>query len=461
MVEQKKSKLGLIRQVGLIAAIAMIVGNVIGDAIFISTGPMLSGVGPALVISMTIAIIPIIFICLYNILLGGALPVTMADYVVTSRALGPFAGWLIFCSAIGLWAMALGIEGFAFGAYLAELAPAAPILPVSLGILLILGVINYFGIRVAAIAQIIMTALFVVLPLLIFIFGGWPHMQVDLHQPLFPLGVGAMLFMVVPAVWCYIGFTSITNFAGEIKNPRRTIPLTLAISLGIIVAIYLAVAWVLSGLVPWEEAAATAIGTAAMGFLPESLGIFVVCGALFAFATTMNMIMVTAPRAIVALARDNVLPASGFFSRINRFRTPDAGLLVIVVIGLLGAPLAYNILAYIVVIIIFMMVIHILNATGVYLLPKKLPDIWAKAAFKFTPFWRGFACIGTIVLAAIILAMGVVMEGWTGVVIVLGALVLGSIYWFARKGYLRRRGIDLDKELRELHPDTKAELEGV
>lgn len=461
MVEQKKSKLRLIREIGLIAAVAMIVGNVIGDAIFISTGPMLSGVGPALIISMTIAIIPIIFICLYNILLGGALPVTMADYVVTSRALSPFAGWLIFCSAIGLWAMALGIEGFAFGAYLAELAPGAPILWVSLGVILLFGVINYFGIRVAAIAQIIMTALFVVLPLLIFIFGGWPHMQVDLHQPLFPLGVGAMLFMVVPAIWCYIGFTSITNFAGEIKNPRRTIPLTLAISLVIIAAIYLASVWVLSGVVPWQEAAATAIGTAAMGFLPEFLGIFVVCGALFAFATTMNMIMVTAPRAIVALARDNVLPASRFFSRINRFRSPDAGVLVLVIIGLIGAPLAYNVLEYIVVIILFMMVIHILNATGVYLLPKKMPDIWAKAAFKFTPFWRGFACIGTIVLAVILFVMGIVMEGWMGAVILLAVFALGSIYWFARKGYLRRRGIDLEEQLKELHPDTKAELEGV
>ena len=461
MAEQKHPKLGLIREVGLIAAIALIIGNVIGDAIFISTGPMLAGVGPALTISLAIAIIPIIFVCLYNIQLGGALPVTMADYVVTSRVLGPLFGWLIAWSALCLWTLCVGILGFAFGAYLQAIVPGAPILPVSLGIIVLFGVINYFGIRVAAAAQVLLTALFVVLPLLVFIVGGWPHMQVELHYPLFPLGVGAMLLMVVPAVWCYAGFTSITNFAGEIKNPRRNIPLTLVISLAVIAAIYLGVAWVLSGVMPWQEAGAVAVGEAAMGFLPEWLGVFVIWGALFAFATSINTVLVAAPRAVLALGRDNVLPFPRFFSRINRFRSPDAGILVLVIIGLIGAPLAYNVLPYVVLIMLFMMVIHGLESTAVFFLPRKMPDLWDKSPFKFSPFWRRFIWIGMLLFSVALIIAGCIMQGWLSGVILLGALAVGLVYWYARRGYLRSRGIVLEEGMKELSPETKVELEGV
>ena len=456
MAEQKHPKLGFIREVGLLASIALIVGNVIGDAIFITTGPMLSGVGTALMISVALAIIPIIFFCLYNTQLGTALPVTMADYQCTSRVLGPTAGWFIAWSAICLWSLVLGIEGFAFAAYFQAIVPGVPILPVSIGVILFFGLINYFGIRVAATAQLIMTGLFVVLPLLVFIVGGWPHIQPELHQPLFPLGVGAMVFMIVPAVWCYIGFGSITTWAAELKNPRRNIPLTLGISLVVIAVIYFGVIWVLSGVMPWQEAGAVAIGEAAMSFLPHWLGLFVIWGALFAFATTINTIMIPGSRAILAIARDNVIPK--FFSRINKFRSPAAGVIVLTIIGLIGAPLAYNILPYVVLIMLFMMVIHGLDATAVFFLPKKMPDVWDKAPLKFSPFWRWFTWIGVLVCAVALVVITLV-ETWMSGVVAVGVLAVGAIYWYARRGYLRSRGIVLEETMRELNPEAKAELE--
>ena len=455
MAEVEHPKRGFIREIMLLAGIALIVGNVIGDAIFITTGPMLSGVGTALMISVALAIIPMTFFILYNTQLGEALPVTMADYSCTSRVLGPTAGWFIAWSAICLWSLTLGIEGFAFASYLQAIVPGVPILPVSIGVILFFGLINYFGIRVAAAVQLFLTALFVVLPLLVFIVGGWPHIQPELHQPLFPLGVGAMVFMIVPAVWCYIGFGSITTWAAELKNPRRNIPLTLGISLGVIAVIYFGVIWVLSGVMPWQEAGAVAIGEAAMGFLPQWLGYFVIWGALFAFATTINTIMIPGSRAILAIARDNVIPR--YFSRLNRFRSPAAGVVAITIIGLIGAPLAYNILPYVVLIMLFMMVIHGLDATAVFLLPRKMPDIWNKSPLKFSPFWRWFTWIGVLVCAVAIVVITLV-ETWMSGVIAVGVLAVGAVYWYARRGYLRRRGIVLEETMRELNPEAKAEL---
>ena len=458
MAEQKHRKLGVVREVGLLLSVGLIVGNVVGDGIFMTVGPMLATVGPGLIISLLLAIIAIVFVCLYNTQLGGALPVTMADYVVTSRTLGPIAGWLAAWSAICLWVLALGIMGYGCGLFLQVIVPGLPILPVSLGIIILFGAINYFGIKTAARVQLFLTGLFVVLPLLVFIFGGWPHMQADLHEPLFPLGTGAVVLVAMLAIWTYVGFTSITTWAGELKNPRHNIPRTLVISLVIIAALYIAVAWVLSGVMPWQEATGTAVLDSAATFLPQGLALFIAWGAVFAILTSIHTTMIVGSRCILAVSRDNILPR--FFSRINKFHAPDTALLFVVIIGLIGVLLGFGILEYVLLLIMFMMCIHIFVSTGVFFLPKKLPDLWAKSPFQFNPFWRWFTWIGMLVVSAVCFLFGIMIAGWILAPIVILALALGVAYWFARRGYLRRRGIILEEGMKELGPETKDELAG-
>jgi len=393
VAEQKKSKLGLIREIGLLGSIALLVGNVIGSGIFVTVGPLMGGVGPGIVISYVIAAIAVIFVCLYNTQLGTVLPVTMADYVGTSRVLSPFAGWFAAWSAICLWVLVLGILGYVFPLLLQVIIPGIPMLPVSFGIIILFGLINYFGIKAATRVQLLMTGLFVVLPLLVFIFGGWPHMQADLHYPLFPLGTKGVLLIAVPCIWSYVGFTSITTWGGELKNPRRNIPLTLVICLVLITALYILVAWVLSGVMPWQEAAKSgaAVAEASMTFLPHWLGVFILWGALFAVMTSINTTMITGSRCVLAVSRDNILPT--FFSRLNRFHSPATGLLLVVVIGLIGVSLGFSIVGYSVLIVMFMMVIHLVVSTGVFFLPRRMPALYGKSPIKFNSFWRWFTSV--------------------------------------------------------------------
>ena len=458
MAEQKRAKLGLVRDVGLLLSVGLLVGNVVGDGIFMTVGPMLAEVGPGLIISLLLALIAIIFVCLYNTQLGGALPVTMADYVATSRTLGPIAGWITAWSAICLWVLALGIMGYGVGLFLQVIVPGLPILPVSLGIIILFGVVNYFGIKAAARVELLLTGLLVIVPLLVFIVGGWPHMQADLHEPFFPLGTGAVVLGAMLCIWIYMGFTSITTWAGELKNPRRNIPLTLVISLVIIAALYILVSWVLSGVMPWQEATGTALTDSATTFLPPGLALFIAWGAVFSILTSIHTVMIMGSRCVLTVARDNIFPT--FFSRINKFHIPDTALLFVVIIGLIGVSLGFGILEYVLLLVMFMMVIHIFVSTAVFRLPRKMPDLWAKSPFQFSSFWRWFTWIGMLLVSVICFLFGIMVGGWIIAPIVFGALALGVIYWYVRRGYLRRRGIVLEEGMRELNPDSKAELEG-
>lgn len=460
MAEQTHSKTRLVRQVGVLGGVALLVGNIIGDGIFITTGPMLAEVGPALVFCFALAIIPLIFEGLYNAQLGNVLPCTMADYQATSRVLKPFVGWITVWSALCLWALCLGLMGYAFATYLQVILPGIPLLPVAFGIVILFGIINCFGIRVVTWVQIILTGLFVILPLLVFIVGGWPHMQEELHYPLFPLGVGQMFLMVAPAIWAYMGLTCITTWAGELKNPRRNIPITIAITLAVTALLYMGVAWVLSGVMPWQEGVGASIGEAAMNFLPPWLGIFVVWGALFAIMTSFNTLLMMGSRAVLALSRDNIFPFPHIFSRINRFHSPAPGVIFTTCIGLIGVAVGFEILEYALLLVIFMMIIHITDSTAVFRLPQKMPERYDKSSFKFSPFWRRFIWIGMIVFSVILMLFAIMLQ-WTTAPIVIGMLATGVIYWYARRAHLRRRGIDLEETMKEFTPETEAEMEGV
>ena len=142
--------------------------------------------------------------------------------------------------------------------------------------------------------------------------------------------------------YAYIGFDAVSTHAEEARNPRRDVPIGIIASLTLCTVLYIAVGAVLTGMVPYQEVdvdAPLAKAFSRVG-LPWAHAL-ISFGALTGTTSVLMVLMLSAPRIMLAMARDGLLPASFFAAVHPRFRTPwKATILTGTVVGLMGALLA-------------------------------------------------------------------------------------------------------------------------
>ena len=170
----------------------------------------------------------------------------------------------------------------------------------------------------------------------------------------------------------------------------------------------------------------------------------------------------------MAWGRDGLFPKA--LARLNpKFKSPGLAILIITILEVLGILVAATIDKYALASVLALMVIQIVLAWCVLKIPKRLPELYKKSIFKFNGFWRWFTFLGAVITSGVILLMGILLdtmdkEGnptlipWT-VFVFLAVLILGIIYFFVRKAYLRGKGIDLNTNLTKVADATLAEAE--
>ena len=385
------------------------------------------------------------------------MPTTAANYVAASRVLSPFAGFALNWALLVATFFGLPVLAWGFGAYLAELVQGITPAVGAVAILLVLGLVNYLGIRVSAWVQTLMVAVLLA-ALLVFILGGLPHVDPNLQSPLFPLGFGAVLLTAIPAYFSYIGFTSITEVAGEIQNPRRNIPRTLVVTFAAVLLLYVSTMYVFTGVVDWKLAAsATELSEAAARFLPPYLVTFIRIGALLAAATTIHAVLLTTCRDIMMLGRDGVFPT--LFGRIHpRFGTPHVALGFAVLIAMVGVSMALTLEEYALLTVMGLMVVQTIASVAVFRLPHRYPGWWERSPIKFSRFWRWFTLIGTVVFSLLFLVFGMV-RGPRGALLFVGLMLSCVPYWYLRKRFLASHGVDLERQVAAVSGLVAEEIE--
>jgi basic amino acid/polyamine antiporter, APA family len=123
--------------------------------------------------------------------------------------------------------------------------------------------------------------------------------------------------------FAYIGFDAVSTTAQEAKNPQRDLPVGIIASLIICTVLYIAVAGVLTGMVPWREINIEA--PVARAFADRGLGVasnIITVGALAGLTSVMLVMLLGQTRVLYSMANDGLLPKR-FFAEIHpRFRTP-------------------------------------------------------------------------------------------------------------------------------------------
>jgi APA family basic amino acid/polyamine antiporter len=398
-MNEKNQPVKLKRQLGLFDSSMMVIGIVIGSGIFMTTGLMAEAIPSAslILLAWVLGGLQMLAGALTYAELGAAMPKAGGQYVFLREAYGQLPGflfgWIAFVAYISGTNAALAIAvAEHVGSFYPSLTTQNIIIDVgsfsissgqifALSLILILSIINYLGIVFGKWIQNIFTVLKIGSILLfaltgLFISTG-NHIDMSLNTTNMSIGsiLTGMGIALVAVNWTVGGWEYITFAAGEIKNPKRNLPLALIIGTVTILTLYFLVNIAYLKVLPMDSL----IGEIKVGEMtarslygPGIGGLFVLVIIVSMFGALNGNILVGS-RVYYAMAKDHL-----FFSKAAdvhpKFHTPGNA---IIIQGLWAAVLTltgtFEELITLVVFVNFML--WIASASTVFVLRKKQPDL--------------------------------------------------------------------------------------
>lgn len=322
------------RQIGLVTATALVLGNMIGSGVFLLPASLAPYGGYSLIGWLLSAIGALLLAGVFYRLAKRA-PRAGGPYAYTREAFGDCVGFL---NAWMYWvALAIGNATIivAFASYLSVFFPllgAKPLLGAltAVATIWIVVAINIAGIRSAGAVQVVTTIL-KLLPLLALALFGFVHFDPHLLAPGPHAGapLHAINLCVAATLFAFIGVECATIPAGHVRDPEKTIPRATLIGTLIAAVVYIACTAAVMGLIPAAELAKSNAPFADAGRIlwGSWAGLLIAGAAAISCFGAFNGWTLIAGQYPQAVARDGLFPS--FLARESRRGTPTAALLVI------------------------------------------------------------------------------------------------------------------------------------
>ncbi|MFV0361839.1 MAG: amino acid permease [Suipraeoptans sp.] len=329
------------RKLGLGAVIALGVGTTIGSGIFSSLGEVAGAAGSSLFLVLAFLIgglvqIPANF-CYAE--LASAFPENGGQYVyfreAGSRPLAFLCGWISF------WATdppSISIMALAIANYLAFFIPVHGLILkfVAVGFVLIFMFVHLRSVEGGGKFQTFITALKVV-PFVLIIGVGIFFIKGDLFMSTEPLlgagavGIGALLAGVSATTWSFDGMAAPCYMSGEIRKPEKNMPKGLILTAIIVLAVYVGLTVVASGLLHIDELASSdapiALLASKIPVIGSSAGVIVAVMAVIVVIGSLSSCILFQPRIEYAMAKDGLFFKS--FAKVHpKYETPYFSILV-------------------------------------------------------------------------------------------------------------------------------------
>jgi basic amino acid/polyamine antiporter, APA family len=340
------------RDLGTWPAISIVVGTVIGSGIFLVPKTMMQRVGSVewvFVIWVVGGLLSLAGALSYAEL-AAALPEAGGEYVFLREAYGPMWGFIY--SWTQMWVAKSGsIATLATGFFVYLSNFFAPLdvvfytihLPLgpnggplelrwgqlfAVGLIGVLGFLNYFGVKLGGEVQVAVTAVKVALIAVVIAAGlllGQPHTAAA--SAIAPATFSGFIAALVAALWAYDGWNNVSMVSSEIRNPQKNLPLALIGGTIAVIAIYmLANAAYFRVMTPHEVAGADRVAADMMRKIWSAPGANAVSiAAMISIFAALNGSILTGSRVPYAAAREGY-----FFSaiaRVNpRYRTPGVSI---------------------------------------------------------------------------------------------------------------------------------------
>ncbi|MEI7473224.1 MAG: amino acid permease [bacterium] len=347
-------KAGLAKTLGAFDLTVLGIGAIIGSGIFTLAGtaalgtPGNPGAGPGLMISFIFAAIACGFAALCYAEFATMIPAAGSTYTYTFATLGELAAWLIgwilmLEYAIGNITVACGWTGYVFE-FLKGFTHVLPAFVTddkywiyqldipslhhtlflnipAIFIMLLVTAILYKGVQESTKMAGIMVAVKIVVIALFVGIGAFYVKPANWH-PFVPNGFNSLIGGAAVIFFAYIGFDAVSTAAEETKDPQKNLPIGIISSLVICTLIYIIVAAVLTGIIPYKQINAEAPVAAAMRLIGHgNVAGFISFGAVAGLTSVLLVLQYGAIRILYAMSRDGLLPK--VFSKVHpKFKTP-------------------------------------------------------------------------------------------------------------------------------------------
>lgn len=348
-VESLQQQLGSGRQfprtLGLWQLTSIGLGSIIGVGIFVLAGQQAAAnAGPAVVLAFVIAGIASAAAALCYAEFAGMIPATGSSYTYTYAVLGELPAWLIAWDLLLEYALIVAAVASGWSGYVHALLDAAGMpLPewlrgapgsgdgrvfnlvaalVAMGVAVLLSLRTEWGARFNTLVVAVK-----VVGVLLIVGVGVFHIDPANWTPFIPAqtddgaggtryGMAGVVSAAAIVFFAVFGYDTLTTAAEESRNPQRDLPRAILLSLGISMAMYIAISMILTGIAHYstldnDAPVANAFSAIGLGWVAVAVSITAVTGIIsvvFAF-------MLGAARIWFSLARDGLLPA--WFARVH------------------------------------------------------------------------------------------------------------------------------------------------
>jgi APA family basic amino acid/polyamine antiporter len=394
LVEEARGEQRLRRVLGPWTLTALGVGAIVGTGIFILTGVAAHDkTGPALILSFMVAGLACVLAALCYAEFASMAPVAGSAYTYAYATLGELLAWIIGWDLVLEYTVAAAAVAHGWSAHFRDLLHSFGVnIPAALGnapfdfdpggarfvatgavldlpaiaIVAVLTCVLVRGIRESARFNAVMVA--VKLAIILFVIGvGAFYVDPANWRPFAPFGYsgiavfgktlfgqagpdGAPVGVLAGAAimfFAYLGFDAVSTQAEETRRPQRDVPLAIIASLLVCTVLYIAVAAVLTGMVPSSQIDidAPVAGAFAQRGLPWARRLIDV-GALTGITSVLLVQLLAQPRILMAMGRDGLIPPRLFAAVHARYGTPWKGTIVTAcVVATLASLLPLRLLA--------------------------------------------------------------------------------------------------------------------
>jgi basic amino acid/polyamine antiporter, APA family len=308
------------RELNLFQLTVISVGIILGAGIYALIGVAAETGGNAIWLSFLISAIIALFTGLSYAELSAMFKGNAGEYDYISKAMNKKLGLFIGLSVIFVAIITSATVALGFAGYFTTIIPI-PYIIAAILVIIFLTIFNMIGIKQATLFNIIATVVEFVGLILIILIGFKYIGTVNLFE--MPQGLSGVFVSAGLVFFAYIGFESLVKLKEETKNPDKTIPKAIILSVIITTILYILVAVSAVSVVGWQALSQSAapLALVAQTALGGMSGQILVIIALFSTANTILIGLVTASRQIYGIAKEKALPQ--IFTKIHeRTRTP-------------------------------------------------------------------------------------------------------------------------------------------
>jgi basic amino acid/polyamine antiporter, APA family len=419
------------QDISLMDSVAISLSASVGVSVFSILAPTVRIAGPGVMVSLTLAAIPMFIFGLVYAFLSSAVPVSGACYVWPAKFVHPYVGFLVTWLRITSSAGSLHLLAVVFVGYLSKLVTVSA-LPTMFLLLTSVFLLNLAGVFLLGRAVTILVVIKLAV-LFMFVLLGLGQIMASHFIPVLPGGAWGVLAVLPMMASLFGGIESAAEAGEEVRDARTTISRGIAISVVLALAVYFGVAVVTIGTLGSSATAASSapLFDAGARFLGSFTAPLLLIVALASILAALNTAFLVFSRFLFAMGRSRALPAA--FGKVHAERgTPYVAVICAYACGigslLLPSSLAFLFLA----VSLPSLLKYGANCLAAYRMVSRHPEIHAQAALRLSrPVVRVVSLFG--IVCAVAMAASGIEADWKPYAILLTWAAVGTVYWRLRK----------------------------